>query len=81
MTGVCADWPPADPSADVPERQSCGQTFDPLFLDILFDKKGFDGGSRIAAASLNHGRDISFHGVIGACCLKLFGHRALLYEL
>jgi hypothetical protein len=71
----------SDPSTDVPERQGCGQTLYLLFLKELLDKKGFDGGSRIPATSLDHGRDISFHRIIGACCLNLFGHRALPCEL
>jgi hypothetical protein len=52
-----------------------------LFLDELLDEKGFDGGSRVAATSLDHRRDISFHRIIVVFGLNLFGHRALLCEL
>jgi hypothetical protein len=52
-----------------------------LFLNELLNQKGFDGGSRIAATSLDHGSHISFHRIIVACCLNLLGHRALLCEL
>jgi hypothetical protein len=42
-----------------------------LFLDELLDEKGFDGGSRVAATSLDHRRDISFHRIIGAVTLPI----------
>jgi hypothetical protein len=69
-----------DPSADVPKRQSRSQTFDPLFLNEPLDKKGFDGSSRIPAASLDHGGDVSFHLIRIACCVGLLDHGDLLYE-
>lgn len=81
MTGTGVVRSHIDPSANVPERQSRGQSLDPLILNELLDKKGLDGPSWIAATSLDHGRDISFHLIIVACCLNLFGHRALLCEL
>jgi hypothetical protein len=81
MTGAGVLRRPTDPSADVPKRQSRSHTFDPLFLNELLDEKGSDGGPWIAAASLDHGGDISFHWIIGACYQNLLGHRALLCEL
>ncbi|WP_262265639.1 hypothetical protein [Microvirga yunnanensis] len=65
----------------MPERQSRSQSFNPLLLNALLDEQDFDLGSRIASASLNHGRDVSFDRITGACRQNLFGHRALLCEL
>jgi hypothetical protein len=63
--------------ADVPERQGRSETFDPLLLDVLLDEKGFDGGSWIATAGLDHGRYISPHLVRIARDLNLVSHRHL----
>ncbi len=78
MTRAGLVWRHTDPSSDVPEGQSRGQTFDPLFLNELFNKKGFDCGSRIAATSLDHGRDVRFNLIGVAPCLGLSGHRGLV---
>lgn len=51
MTGVGVVRRHTGPSTDVPERQSGSQAFDPLLLNELLDKQGFDGVSRVTAAA------------------------------
>jgi hypothetical protein len=71
------DWRHPNPSAHVPERQGCGESLDPLFLNVLLDEKGLDGGSWVAATGFDHGRDISLHLVRVARGLNLIRHRHL----
>jgi len=77
VAGANPDRRHADPAADVPEGQGCGETLDPLLLDVLLDEKGLDGRSRIAAAGLDHGRDVGLHVVRVAYGLNLIGHHHL----